>query len=365
MDMTQKSRTVCAVFALLLAGGFLLCVFGPKEAYSDSERRRRAGLPELSAETVQSGRFMSEFENYAADTFPFRDSFRTVKALAAGGIFGRRDNNGIYEKEGFLAAVEYPLEESSLRRAAERFRYLCEKYRTEGTGVFLSVIPDKGCFLAAESGHLSMDYADFEKKMKRFCPFAEYIPISDLLEREDYYKTDTHWRQERILDVADRLAQAMGAKTEADYKTHTLERDFYGVYYGQAALPLKPDTLYYLTGAAIDGCSVYDGQNQKPIGMYDLERAMGKDPYELFLSGPLSLVTIQNPEAPKEKRLVIFRDSFASSLAPLLAGGYSRITLVDLRYIHPDLLGRFVDFESADFLFLYSTLVLNHSDTFK
>ena len=99
--------------------------------------------------------------------------------------------------------------------------------------------------------------------------------------------------------------------------------------------------------------------------MYDLERGMGKDPYELFLSGPLSLVTIQNQAAPEEKKLVIVRDSFASGLAPLLVSGYSRITLVDIRYMHPDVLGQLVDFQSSDILFLYSTLVLNHSDTLK
>ena len=36
--------------------------------------------------------------------------------------------------------------------------------------------------------------------MANLADFAEYISISDLLERDDYYKTDTHWRQEKITD---------------------------------------------------------------------------------------------------------------------------------------------------------------------
>ena len=99
--------------------------------------------------------------------------------------------------------------------------------------------------------------------------------------------------------------------------------------------------------------------------MYQVEKAAGRDAYEMFLSGALSLVTIEDKDAQTGRRLVLFRDSFGSSIAPLLLGGYDKITLVDICYIHPQLLGQFVDFEECDVLFLYSTLVLNHSDTLK
>ncbi len=361
----KGDRLLCMTFLFLLAAGFLLCLFLPKAGYSDSERRKLTPAPALSAENVWSGRFMSGFEAYAADAFPFRDSFRRIKALTARNVFLRQDNNGIYEADGFLAALEYPMNEASLMRAAERFRFICRKYLTDENQVYLCVIPDKNCFLAEEGGHPSMDYAEFEKRMAELADFAEYIPISDLLEKDDYYKTDTHWRQERITDVADRLARAMGTALLGDYEVHTLERDFYGVYYGQAALPIAPEHLQYVTGEDIRACEVYDWQNSREIPVYDMEKAAGRDPYEMFLSGSISLLTIRNPDAGTEKKLVIFRDSFGSSLAPLLVSGYSQIVLADIRYIHPDHLERFVDFENCDVLFLYSTLVLNHSDTLK
>ena len=365
MDIRRKDKILCIIFALFFAAGFLLCVFYPKENYSDSERRRLSAMPELSAKTVWNGRFMSGFETFAADTFPFREQLRTVKALTAAEIFRRGDNNGIYVSEGFLSKLEYPMNTASLDRALLRFRYVCGKYLTEENRVFLSVIPDKNCFLAKESGRPSMDYQAFEDYVKREADFAEYITISDLLKKEDYYKTDTHWRQERIADVAKRLAEGMGAALLEEYVVHTLDADFYGVYYGQAALPLVPDEIKYLTGEAISTCKVYDWQNGRDIPVYSMEKAEGKDPYEMFLSGPLSLVTIENPLAREGKRLIIFRDSFGSAMAPLLASGYSEITLADIRYMNPDNLGKFVDFEGCDVLFLYSTLVLNNSETLK
>lgn len=165
--------------------------------------------------------------------------------------------------------------------------------------------------------------------------------------------------------MAKRLAESMGASLSDDYEVHTLEGDFYGVYYGQAALPFAPEEIKYLTGEAINACKVYDWQNGRDIPVYSMEKAGGKDPYEMFLSGSLSLVTIENPLAKEDRRLVIFRDSFGSAIAPLLISGYSEITLADIRYMNPDNLGKFVDFEGCDVLFLYSTLVLNNSETLK
>ena len=55
--------------------------------------------------------------------------------------------------------------------------------------------------------------------------------------------------------------------------------------------------------------------------IYNMEKKSGKDPYEIFLSGPRSLITIENPNCKSDNELVIFRDSFGSSIAPLLSEG--------------------------------------------
>ncbi|MBQ8010603.1 MAG: hypothetical protein IJ265_03530, partial [Oscillospiraceae bacterium] len=94
---------------------------------------------------------------------------------------------------------------------------------------------------------------------------------------------------------------------------------------------------------------------------YDMEKAAGRDPYELFLCGADALVTIENPEAASDRELIVFRDSFGSSLVPLLAEGYSKITVIDIRYVQPAMLGNLVEFKGQDVLFLYSTLILNNS----
>ena len=58
-------------------------------------------------------------------------------------------------------------------------------------------------------------------------------------------------------------------------------------------------------------------------------------------------------------------DSFGSSIVPLLVSDYARVTLIDVRYVQIDVLDRFLEFGNQDVLFLYSTLVLNNSETIK
>lgn len=85
------------------------------------------------------------------------------------------------------------------------------------------------------------------------------------------------------------------------------------------------------------------------------------DHYNIFLNGPSSLIEIENNLISSDKELIIFRDSFGSSFAPLLIPFYKKITLIDLRYINMNIAKNYVDFNNKDILFLYSTLIVNNS----
>lgn len=364
--MKTKNKIVCIVLAVFLLVSSALVLFLPKAEFSESERRPYAKFPVLSAETVKNGSFMNNFESYCLDAFPFRDFFRSLNAVFSTGVFGQKDNNGLYLADGYIAAMEYPLNEQAIRYAASRFAFIYEKYlRDKGANVYLSVIPDKSYFLAEKSGHLSLDYEKLVATLREDTDFAEYLDIFPLLSIEDYYKTDTHWRQEQIVDVANALLAGMGTSGREDYTKNTLDHPFRGVYYGQSALPLPSEIIYYLTSGTLENAVVRDEQNGKDIPVYDLEKGVGRDPYEMFLSGSLSLITLENPNAKTDRELVIFRDSFGSSIAPLLLEGYSKVTLVDIRYIHPAIICPRLNFSNTDVLFLYSTLVLNNSETIK
>ena len=63
--------------------------------------------------------------------------------------------------------------------------------------------------------------------------------------------------------------------------------------------------------------------------------------------------------------MIIFRDSFGSSITPLLIPYYSKITVIDNRYMMSDYIKEYVEFDDQDVLFLYSTLIVNNSGSLK
>ena len=79
------------------------------------------------------------------------------------------------------------------------------------------------------------------------------------------------------------------------------------------------------------------------------------------LCNQILILDPENPNAKIEKELLLFRDSFGSSLAPLLIENYKKITLIDIRYMSSKLIGEFIEFDNQDVLFLYSTVVLNQN----
>jgi hypothetical protein len=180
--------------------------------------------------------------------------------------------------------------------------------------------------------------------------------------------TDSHWRQDRIGAVVDAIYESFGSAASFDSGIYTTEvfSPFYGVYYGQSALNVKPDDLLYLESSFTKNAAVSSiEQPGVELCVYAEDQLGGVDSYSLFMQGPQAIIRAENPQEPSGRELVIFRDSYASSLAPLLLPGYSAVTLVDLRYIRPDLLGAFIEFTDQDVLFLYSATLFNNSDSIK
>lgn len=365
--MKQKIYKIyVCVFAILFFGVSAFCWLKPSDTLSITERRPLAQFPTCNINTLMNGSFMNQFESYTLDQFPMRDKFRSIKAVASKCVFQQLDNNGIYIVDGSMSELEYPLNEKALQQAVDKFSAIYDMYmKDSNVQVYYAIIPDKNYFLAEQNGYLALDYDDLCAQMQAGLKQMQYIDLFSLLSITDYYNTDTHWRQECIVDVAETLANAMGANVTTNYSAQTLEQPFYGVYYGQLGLPVDADTITYLNNDTLTHCIVHDYQNDVSIPMYDMEKATGRDPYELFLGGSLSVITIENTESDTEKELVIFRDSFGSSIAPLLVEGYAKITLLDARYLHQSMIGKYVTFENQDVLFLHSTSVLNNETAFR
>ena len=363
----QKIRIIGAVaVALVWLGLTIFAWTKPADEISNAERRKLAQFPEISVENILNGKFMTEFESYTLDQFPLRDTFRQIKSLFHYNVMNQSDNNDIYVEDGYAAKLEYPLNEQSVNYAIGKFTNIYEQYlKNTACKAYIAIAPDKSYYLAEANGYLALDYAQMFSMVEEGMPWATFVDLTDTLDITDYYYTDTHWRQECLLPAATKLAQAMGGNgpVESDFTATKVDRPFYGVYYGQAALPMDSEDLYIMESDLLSGCRVKDHETNRYITIYNEEDLDNADLYDIYLGGSKPLLTIENPNAKTNKELIVFRDSFGSSMIPLLVQDYRTVTLVDTRYINPATLGNYIRFRNQDVLFLYSALILNYSTT--
>jgi len=358
--MKDKTKNIIITigFVVILSAIFLLNLVIEDKTISTSERRKLAQFPEITISKLLNGDITDKWEKYVEDQFVERDLFRGIKSFWSMNIFAQKDNNNLFEKDDAIYKMEYPLKEKNVQKSAQKIKEVYEKY-LQNMNVYYSIIPDKNYYLENDD-HLKIDYDKVQEIMKNELPEQlNYIDIRDGLELKDYYRTDLHWKQENLKEVVGIIQNNMGLDVlEYDYEALN-KGEFYGAYYGQLTTNVSPDELYILTNETIENCTTYNFETKKNKPIYT--ETNSSDRYDIFVSGATPLISIENPNAKTEKELLLFRDSFGSSIAPLLVENYSKITLVDLRYISSKLLGEFIEFNDQDVLFLYSTVVLNQN----
>lgn len=355
-------------FSLFIITMIIIFVITPDNKISTSEKRTLAQIPELSIESIKTTKFMKNLEDYTLDQFPYRDTFRKIKTYYETDIIGKSDSAGYTEDNGHIHKVDYELHSQTLERTFNKLMGIGEELKdnSEGKRVFWSIIPDKSYY---NDSVQTIDYAEAMKILYQTSEGkAEYIDITDTLKEKNYYFTDLHWKQETIIDTANLILESMG-KTKISKDSYVLQEvttEFNGSYGSASAFSVNKDIITILTNDKLNNIKVFDYETNKYINIYNLDKAKGIDPYDTYLGGAKSLLRIENPDSNSDNKLVIFRDSFTSSIAPLLIDEYSEVLLVDLRYINYNYLKKVVDLDKHDdILFIYNILVLNESESFK
>ena len=363
MDKKQNEiriKLVSAVFIVILGGFFILSRIVTPPAILRAERRAPARLPPLSLNTVVSGEFMDRFENYAADSFPFRDNFRSLSSAMVFGMFMQNDKNGLYMDEN--GAGEFrTINPDSVKQLSRQIQTVANAM--SGVNIYYAYIPDKSIY--SNKNLPGFDPVLAEKLLSENPGMDEYtfISLENALDADSYYRTDLHWDQVKIESVLAALGASMGFNADMNRFSEEYAGEFEGVYSGQIALPIGTDSLYFLSNPSLSAMYLNERTMELESGpVYNWDRITGLDAYDFFLSGAQPLIILENNDSANDRELYLFRDSFSSSLAPLLASAYSKIIVIDLRYIDMRTLSRYIDFKSeSDALFLYSTQILNNS----
>ncbi|MGN1337799.1 MAG: hypothetical protein ACI4WW_04920 [Candidatus Coprovivens sp.] len=354
----MKNKIFIIVFILYTFGFGIYSILDNDKEISYTERRYLDKLPEFEL----TNKYIDKLDGYLVDQFPLRDEYRNIKALYNYNVLNMLVNNNIYIEDDYIFKSNYPTNISSINNFIKHVN-ITTSNMSDKNNVYVMLVPDKNYYLDSDN-FLQLEYDYIYSEVSKI-DNVMFIDIRDVMELDDYYETDTHWRQERLGKVVNVLGNEMGfTYNDVEYDVKEYDK-FYGVYYGESAINREPEVLKYLTNDVIDNVRVEYLEHKGFNKVYNEDKLDGMDAYDVYLDGATSYIEIYNDNSKSDKELIIFRDSFGSSITPLLIEYYSKITVIDNRYMHSSIYLDNVEYKDQDVLFLYSTLIVNESFTLK
>lgn len=318
-----------------------------KEEISIYERRKLKAFPKI----IDNNNFFDDLDKYLSDHFIFRQDFREVKGFVNYNLFNISINNKVTIKDDYLfelTETNYKSLDNIVAKVDEIItRFEINDYE----------------FIAIS---LKNHYADLDNVSEEIDEYLSvkidnYHSLKDLLSLSDYYRSDIHLKQERLGSVVSKILELCDVEEkDIEYSFNTYNK-FYGSLYAKMAISMKPDTITYLTNDLLNSIKVYSVEDKDLLDVYNVSELESLDPYSVYLNGPKAYLKIVNKNV-EDRKLIIFRDSYTSSIVPLLIPYFSEIELIDLRYYSSDLLN--IDGD-AKVLFIYGSEVLNNSFSIK
>ena len=325
----KKSNIITAfIFLITVFSGFILFILLPKQTISRYERRPLAAFP-----TPKNGAYFSQLDDYINDHFPFRTPLISLSAYtraAAGGLC----QAGVYTaRGGYLVSAPEPVNQ---QRAKTNLEKINNSFLDAGISVEYLPVPQAGYVLNDQIIGPAPPYDDdavfnliSPQNMIDLRPYLKDIPA--------YYKTDHHLNATGAYIAYTELCKKLGiAPLAADAFTVLKIPGFCGTTYAKSGLYLTmPDTLELWDSGAHFTLSVYDQSlkvHESFNTLFFTQNAAGIDPYSVYLGDNYGLAKIQNPDCVSNRRMLIIKDSYANSIAPLIANHFESVWLCDLRY---------------------------------
>ncbi len=345
----MKNKIIISIFAAIIA---IMAIFTITNdaTISYTERRRLASFPDNF-----DSDFYEEVDDYLIDHFYLRDEFLKLHRFVSAYLFQNKDIDGVYRNGDYLFMMDKKIDEESFEHFIELHNEIIDKYFKDSK-VYMMPVPLKNHYIDS-----TLDYGYLELVQSLEGLNAEIIDIYDDLSLDSYYYSDLHWRQEKLDEVVNSFFEVTGLMRNGityEYQTYS---PFYGSYYSYYGGLSSYDELIYMDSSYFDDISVYSLDKGKEIEVYDTSALGSIDSYSVFLDGPSSYIRIENAKANNEQKLIVFRDSYASALIPLLIPSFSEIEVIDLRYYSSSLLDNLNLDEDATVLLLYGAQIMNSS----
>ena len=350
----------------------LINVLSKPRTFSPQENRNLAQKPELTLSSVLDGSYTSMLTSYMEDQFVGRDYWIRLRNNTRKAI-GFKENDGIYfGNEGYLLKQGEPVDEANLALTVQAVSDFSARHSDLKMTFLLvpgsqTVLSDKlPSGVSEEEAFLDRNKAleVTESKLKNLQGLT-YVNAKDALKGaassgQLYYKTDHHWTTYGAFVAFSSIKTTMGIDIETpNYDVLTVSESFQGTLASQSGSfdetdkiliyrPIATETLpevnYYV---------LFPDEKVKLTTCYRTEKLAEKDQYTVFFGGNYGRLEIHTTNL-NERRLLIFKDSYANCFIPFLIQYYEQIDIVDPRYYYDNADQLIQNDKITDVLFLYS-----------
>ena len=352
------SLVVITGLLILLAFGIVALLARGGE-FSEWERRYLSDRPDILLSEWKTDK---ETESFLTDHVPARQALVALDSSAQF-LAGRNTQLGAWYTSG--AVVEQPVQintgavESKMRRFgkiadAAGVPWLLLSPRTHGWLIRDRMIPVMAhAYDAEEEGYVLLEsYPNTVAMPEAFNADPDTM----------YYRTDHHWTLQGAYQAYLALADQLGYEPLPPETFRLSEYSgFMGTTLSRSGLPAlwqdtlkcaEPDSPVTMTAIDLDGETVSDR-------LIFPDSAKRWDGYAVYLNGNHGTLIIERPDAP-EGTLIVYKDSMANCLLPLLSSHFRRIIAVDARYdagVFSDALARSDDTKAILFIYSFDSLV--------
>ena len=349
-----------ALFALLLLAVPVYWLFFPEKTFSEAERRYLAEAPKLSAQKLTDWSFDDQVEGYLADHIPLRETLVSVNAYAT--LFsGRQVSAEVFrDRDGYLVAKPFAFDREEIDKRLNRIAKLG---KTTGLEPQMLIVPASGYVrkdrLPATLAALYCD-ADVLAEIESY-DGVRLIPIEQRFRSEGqnwFYRTDHHWTADGAFAAYETYMRAAGHEPLArDAFYHHTVKGYLGSTRSRSALWLTPsETMTIDEPIGCDVTVTFSDREGSFSGLFFYEHLREYDWYPLFLDGNHAVTVIENHSAASDAPvLLMVKDSFGNTLAPLLVPSYRTVIMVDPRYYRQSVSELCETYGADELLFCFST----------
>lgn len=351
-----------AIFFLLPMILLLGSVVSPDRESSQRENRNLTQLPKLTAASLFSGDYMTRFEKYMSDQVVGRDGFVAAKTFLNRAT-GKTEQNGVYiGEDGWLFEEPSKYDDEKVSETIDAIRSFCEECEIENQMFVLApnsseIVADKlpkHLSFESQENQIQKIYSRLPEKIN--CIDAEGALKNGGNPEKLYYKSDHHWTSSGAKSVFDTVSKIWELDVDSvNYQTYALSDSFFGTLSSSSGIYDNPDVIEAIIPENSAGTYIVlnSSQKTKSVSMFDLSKLENGNQYEVFLGGNFSKLTITTT-SNTENRLLLFKDSYANCMLPMLTPFFSEIVVVDARYFTDDIKAVVNGGEFTHMMFLYN-----------